>query len=156
MKKNLLVVFLSMFSVSVFAQVPQELQELLPVGQNSIRILGKTEKNESCMLDMSIAVYGFGATLYVMDKDDVLYHKRLGKFTVGLGHELQDIKKQDDTTIAVSYHNAEEQYSSDTRHILKVSKTDGVISSAQIIVQKKIFFLFKTVVNETCFFKVKN
>lgn len=120
--------------------VPSELTQLLPVGGNSVRMTGKTAKNEKCVVTMSsLSPTIFAADVGVYDKKNQLDSRRFAKFQVGLGHELTSIKSNKTTLVANSLHRAEEQYSSNTESQLVVEKTDSKISSVEVRVKEQTF-----------------
>jgi len=153
MKQLLIISILSTLSLSAFAQYPQELQDLIPAGKNAVRLAGRTEDNKKCSVNMSLSSYAFSASVAVLDSKGEVDSRRFGNFQVGFGHDLKSLQVQDEITIATSAHKAEEQYSSDSRSTLKVNKSGDNFKAVQIIEEEKVFFVYKTVVKETCVIK---
>jgi len=152
MKNIIVVTILSTLSLSAFAQIPQDLENLIPVGTSSLQLTGKTQDNKNCIVNLGINSFSYSASLAVLDKQGAVDTARFGTFQVGLGHDLQSVEKQGNNIVAVSIHGAEESYSSDSRTTLKVNKSDDTIKAVQVIVERKGFFGFKTKVKETCVF----
>lgn len=140
-------------SMSAFAQVPNELRSLIPVGGNSIQLRGTTEDHHDCTVNLSSSQDTFSADVAVLDANGDVNSRRFGTFQIGFGHKLQKISQQGANLVAVSAHQAEEQYASDSLSILKVNKTATKINAILIEVQEKGFFGYKTEVKEACFFK---
>jgi len=135
----------------VFAAVPRELQDLIPAGKSRLTLTGKTEKNESCIVDFANDKYSFSTSLSATDANGNLIGNRIGTFQIGFGYQLQSVSTQNTNIIAVVFHNAEEQYSNNSLVTLKVNKPGDSIRAVQVIIQeKRLFFGYKTVFKETC------
>lgn len=144
---------LSMLSFSAFAQVPQELQDLIPSGKNDLRLIGFTRDNKNCSVNLSSSSFSYSASLAVKDGQGVVDSRRFGTFQIGFGHRLQSIETQGENIVATSTHEAEESYSTDSRSTLKVNNPGNDIKAVQIVIEEKGFFGFKTTVKETCIIK---
>ncbi len=156
MKNILAITVLLSIGVSAFASIPSELQDLIPPGQKDLTLYGKTQDNKSCKAQLAADSYSFSTVIFVMDSQGNVDFKRMGKFQVGFGYNLESLSTEGENTVAISVHQAEEQYSKDERTTLKVNKTEnGVIKTVQTIVQEKGFFDYKTVVDETCHIQIK-
>jgi type 1 fimbria pilin len=152
MKKILTATSLLMiFSTSVFAQIPQELQNLIPAGRSDVRVDGRTSDNAKCTIDISSVSFGYAANIAVLDEQGNLDSRRFAKFQIGLGHELQRFINENNTLVAISVHKKGSQYSNDTRSTFKVNSVGNAIKSVQVIDESKGLFGYKTEANETCF-----
>ncbi len=154
MKITFLSILLSITSslANASSPVPAELSRLIPVGMTSYQAQGETADGAKCQFRISNNSFGFAADILVMGEQGQLDSRRLGKFQIGLGHNLVgSIQQTANVLTATSYHVAEESYSSDTRSILTLTSKNGVIHKAKIRVESKFFFLFRTDVDETCF-----
>lgn len=152
MKKIILISILSTLSLTAFAQVPEEFQDLVPPGKKSIRLIGSTDDQQRCFADLSLSSDSFSAFVAVLGSNGDVDSRRFGTFQLGLGHELQNLKVENDITTATSTHKVGEQSSSDSRSTLKVSGTGDGIKAVQVVFEEKGFFGFKTKVKETCIF----
>jgi hypothetical protein len=141
-------------SSSAFAQIPQELQKLIPAGRNDVRLDGKTSDKVKCTIDISSSSFGFAANVAVLDEKGGVDSRRFANFQIGLGHELTSLKKESSMLIAVSAHQKSTQYGSETRSTFKLNSDGNSIKSLQIIDESKgLLGGFKTETNETCFIK---
>ncbi|MBS1972432.1 MAG: hypothetical protein JSU04_19155 [Bdellovibrionales bacterium] len=138
---------------SALAGIPSDLQDLIPSGKNTASLSGKTQDNKPCQVELSASNTSFSAALSVLKSNGDLDSRRSGAFQIGFGYTLQSISSQNNIVSAVSFHKAEEQYSSDARTTLHVAKNQGAIQAVQVIVEEKGFFKFKTVIKETCSIK---
>lgn len=152
MKNIIALMSLLVVSTTAYGQVPRELQDLIPVGSNGIRMAGRTVDNKDCTVQFSATATSFQATVAVLDQQGEVDSRRFGSFQIGRGHELQSLGIQGDNTVAVSLHKAGASYASDSRATLKVNKPGDEIRAVQIIVEEKGFFGFKTEVKEACIF----
>lgn len=153
MEKLILASFLSLLSLNAFAEVPRELAELVPAGSQSIRIPGITPDGKKCAVDFSMSFGTFSSAVFVYDSNNQMIPKRFAKFQIGFGHELQSLRETATRLTAVSYHEAEESYSSDSRATLEVTRNQDELIAARMKNEEKGFFGFKTKFQETCKFR---
>lgn len=152
MKNAFILSIVSLMVSAAFASgIPSSLQQLVPAGSQDISLNGTTGDGQVCTVSLS-GGYTFSASLRVLNEDGQIESRRFAKFQIGFGHDLQSISEGQEIT-AVTYHEAEEQYSSDSRSTLVVQKdSEGVISSVRIREeQKRLLFGFKVRADETCF-----
>jgi len=150
MKKTALLFLISLVSSMSFAEVPKALAELIPVGGKTIQMRGYTHDNRDCQVQLSHDSFGFSASVGVL-KSSGFEAGRFGKFQIGFGHELQSLI-EGEILKAVSTHEAEESYSSDSRATLTVSrKASGHFEFVAIMVESKGWFGYSEDVNEACY-----
>jgi hypothetical protein len=141
------------FGLSAFAQIPTEVAMLLPTGADHIELNGTTHDGKACKVQMRAYDQNtFMTSVSVVDPDDTT---RFAKFQIGFGHDVQSLKNTEKSLVVVATHEAEEQYSSDSRETFKVSRDfEGTISSIQVKYEQKLPFvkLYTTKDNETCYF----
>ncbi|MCM2323065.1 MAG: hypothetical protein NDJ90_07360 [Oligoflexia bacterium] len=136
-------------SSSAFAEVPADLDRLLPSGRTSLAMRGSAKDGKTCWFDLSSGG-GFSAIISVVDDEGEVLLRRMGRFQLGFGHELESISSGEDRVVAVSTHEAEESYSQDTRSTFTVRLQDGEIKTASIQEERKGLFGYKKTVFETC------
>ncbi|WP_413612323.1 hypothetical protein [Bdellovibrio sp. HCB-110] len=149
MKNAIVIAVLSVLGSSALAQI-QELQGLIPAGKSYLQLAGHTKDNKKCTVNLFLASYSYSAALAVLDENGNVDSRRFGTFQLGMGHEIQKIEQQGDSITAISLHEAEESYGSDSRSTLRVNKSGDNINAVQIVVEEKGLFGFKTKTNETC------
>lgn len=150
MKTIFSIVALFFATSSLAAQTPEELLHLFPPDTNRVRLKGWSKDDKKCIIDMENSKWGFSASVMILDKYNSVDSKRLGKFQIGLGHELQNIEIQQYTTVVITSHQAKESYNKDLRSTFKVNTHRDEIAWVQIIMEEKELLGYKTVVNETC------
>lgn len=140
--RNLALFLTAAFSLKAMAQIPAELLALIPTGSSMIKLQGKDPQGEPCTVVISSERPTFNARAYLnkaLDQDGVVRDlKHYAKFQIGLGHELKKFTQSDEKLEALSYHKAEEEYSSDTRSTLQVEfDEDSVMESITILQESR-------------------
>jgi len=135
MKK--LILALSLLAYGIVCQavsVPNSLIELLPVGSDSIQLQGTTLEGSSCVVDIS----NYSSLAFSIVAVDVTESKS-AKLQIGLGHELEEIFDTENKELVVkTFHDAEEQYSRDTRSTATIEKNeDGALISISVLEEEK-------------------
>jgi hypothetical protein len=155
MKAQTVFLLTALMSLSAFAKVPAELENLVPTGSNNVTLHGKTEDQKDChvRLDSYTDADSFTATIGVPDDDGTFDIRRFPTFQIALGHELEIVASDETILTAVSIHEAEEEYSNRSRSILVVSRKNSEIASIRIKYEQKGFiFGYQTKADETCYF----
>ena len=127
--------------------IPSNLIDLLPTGSTSVQLSGTTLDGESCVVDISNSSIAY-SIVAVTDSE-------VAKLQIGLGHELMEIfDTQDDELVVKTYHDAEEQYSRDTKSTATITKNeeDFITSIAVLETEKRLLFGWSTSVDIKCNF----
>lgn len=151
MEKMILAYLFMLMSLPAFAQIPTELQNLIPAGSTNIQIHGQTKDLQKCKVQFTSEGGVFYAAIAILSEDGNIDRKGLAKFQLGFGHELNSLKQKNQVLTATSIHEAEEQYSSDSKSTLQVFQPQGLISAVQIHEQEKFLFIYTTRSKISCY-----
>jgi len=155
--KNVKVMFLGVFfSLSAVASeaLPVELERLIPVGAESVRLEGVTPDGQPCVSTISNSTLAFEVLNFIPTEDSTIDPKNLARFQVGLGYELiSEEERENGIVVYESVQNAEEIFSSDKKSVLFLEKDEeGILASLDVISKESFFGFFKTKARIRCEF----
>jgi hypothetical protein len=132
------------------AQVPRELQDLIPAGSKSLQVNGKSRSNEPCNVQMSTD-FGFSALVSVTQSDGLIDPAQFARFQMGFGHNLTSLKKGSTVLTATSAHPAQDEYSPDSKSVMQINFRNGTMDSVRIQELEKSWFGYSTTADVMCF-----
>ena len=115
--------------------IPSNLIDLLPTGSSSVNLDGTTSDGKSCVVGISYSSIAYSIVAIADGK--------AAKLQIGLGHEIMEIFDTENNEIIVkTYHDAEEQYSRDTKSTATITRNEeGVITSIDVLETEKRLLL---------------